>query len=226
MESCLRGRICENLNAEVATGTVNTLVDAVGYLMWTFFARRVRANPSYYGATSGGDSDVETFLFSVAKDTLRKLREHSCIESEGIGDDIHGDMRATCLGVAGSEYYLKHQTPKQIDFGLRESAKIIQREINLDPTGSKSREQNLSVEPHIHPISSSRRIDEVSVAWLLYTLACTHEFDELPVRHNEEFLNEELSKQLMWGPDVSAILSQDGKSSYINPEVYADPHTK
>ena len=190
--------------------------------MWTFFARRVRANPSYYGAASGGDSDVESFLFSVAGDTLKLLQEHGCIET----DDNDDDVRATCLGVAGSEYYLKYQTPKQMDFGLRESAKMIMREMKDDSADLNSRHQGLSNKSRLRPVSSSSRVDEVAVAWLLYTLACTHEFDELPVRHNEEILNEELSDKLMWGPDTSAVLAQGGKSSYTNPEVYADPHTK
>jgi replicative superfamily II helicase len=194
--------------------------------MWTFFARRVRANPSYYGAVSGEDSDVESFLFSVARDTLKLLQEHGCIETDDNGAEIDGDVRATCLGVAGSKYYLKYQTPKQMDFGLRQSAKIILQEMKDDSADLNSRDQSLSDKLRLRPVSSSSRVDEVSVAWLLYTLSCTHEFDELPVRHNEEILNEELSDKLMWGPDTSAVLAQGGKSSYTNPEVYADPHTK
>jgi Sec63 Brl domain len=67
---------------------------------------------------------------------------------------------------------------------------------------------------------------ELTVAWLFYTIACTHEFDELPVRHNEEILNEQLSGGLMWGADTSGLQSSKQSLSYINPDVYADPHTK
>jgi len=63
------------------------------------------------------------------------------------------------------------------------------------------------------------------LAWLLYSLSSTHEFDELPVRHNEEILNEQLSDELMWGPDTQSILS-GSRDQYYNPEIYEDPHTK
>jgi activating signal cointegrator complex subunit 3 len=66
----------------------------------------------------------------------------------------------------------------------------------------------------------------MSIAWLLYTIATTHEFDELPVRHNEEDLNMELSNRLMWGPDTSKLLSSDGRSRNVDREVFASSHTK
>ena len=83
VESCLRDRLCENLNAEISTGTVNSTLDAVGYLVWTFFARRVKANPSYYGAKSSSAEHVEEFLSSVADETLTKLQSEGCIGIKG-----------------------------------------------------------------------------------------------------------------------------------------------
>ena len=46
VESCLYEKMCENLNAEISIGTINSTIDAVGYLTWTFYVRRVKANPS------------------------------------------------------------------------------------------------------------------------------------------------------------------------------------
>jgi len=213
VESCLRDRLCENLNAEVATGTVNSTLDAVGYLVWTFFARRVKANPSYYGAKSASSEDVEEFLSLVANETLTKLRDESCLDI-----DENEFVKASTLGKAASEFYLNHRTPKQMQFGIRQCAKMIVSE--------KPSIGNADKTPTLRPLVRSNRVDEVSIAWLIYTICCTHEFDELPVRHNEEFLNEELSESVMWGPDTSAVLSKDGRAGYIDPEVYADSHTK
>ena len=213
VESCLRDRLCENLNAEIATGTVNSALDAVGYLMWTFFARRVKANPSYYGAKSSSSDHVEEFLSLVADTTLNNLRNEGCVEI-----DENDDVKASTLGKACSEYYLDHKTPKQMQFGLRQCAKLIAAENpSIDDSGKA---------PSLRPLVRSDRLDEVSIAWLLYSLCATHEFDELPVRHNEEFLNEELSEAVMWGPDTSAVMSKDGRAGYIDPEVYEDSHTK
>jgi replicative superfamily II helicase len=193
------------VNAKVASGTVNSLIDTVGYLMWTFFTQRVRANPSYYGAASAENSDVESFLFMVAKETLEKLLEHGCITANNEVDDDNFDVRDSSLGIAASQFYLDYRSPKQMQLGLRELAQVLLREMN-DAGDRKSPGQHGSEHLLLHYFQRLERVDEVSIAWLLYTLACTHEFDELPVRHNEEFLNEELSRRLMWGPDTAAVL--------------------
>jgi hypothetical protein len=216
VESCLRERLCENLNAEIATGTVNSLLDAVGYLTWTFFARRVKANPSYYGAKSSTPMDVEEFLTTVATETLVLLKDQGCVE----GDECD-KVTTTVLGRAASDYYLSHKSPKQMQFGLQECARMILLE-RLSVKESK----DISGEGKLRPYVQTQRLQELSIAWLLYTLCCTHEFDEIPVRHNEEFLNEELSDALMWGADTSALISLNGKRGYVGTEVYADSHTK
>ena len=132
-----------------------------------------------------------------------------------IDDSIEG-VTVTVLGKACSEYYLTFRTPKQMSFGLKRCAAMM-----VD--GLKHLEMDLA--RGLHALSRPNQLDELSISWLLYTLASTHEFDELPVRHNEEILNEELSDKLMWGPDTAGI-SGDNENRYINPEVYEDPHTK
>jgi replicative superfamily II helicase len=211
--------LCENLNAEIASGSIKSFVDTVGYLSWTFFARRAKANPSFYGAVSSDDSDVEALFDTVAKDALEKLRDQGCIECDA-DFTAGGDVGSSSLGHAASEFYLKYKTPKQILLGLSECGKMIKGEMiarSEKRSGDDLRDQ---------PFSGLRPAAELGVAWLFYTIACTHEFDELPVRHNEEILNEQLSANLMWGADASGLISRNGRSSYLDPEVYADPHTK
>jgi hypothetical protein len=80
------------------------------------------------------------------------------------------------------------------------------------------------------PFLRSTRLDELSVAWILYALSSTHEFDELPVRHNEEHLNAELAENVMWGADTSSLLrggdGSNARQAEISLDVMADPHTK
>lgn len=204
VESCLLGRICENLNAEIVSSTCKTLFDIVGYLTWTFFARRVKANPSYYGAISSKQEDVEAFLLSIAKESLTLLEKEGCIILDGDLDEVDCDISPTSLGAASSKFYLSYRTPRQMRFGLLECCKLIKE----------------------GEAQGSRKEEELSVAWLLYTIACTHEFDELPVRHNEDELNLELSKKVMWGPDVSKVLNLNDQSRNDDSEIFASPHTK
>jgi len=228
LESCLGERMCENLNAEVATRTITSIVDAVGYLSWTFYARRVKANPSFYGAKSGCSEDVDDFLIGAVKNALGNLEEHKCVElGEPSGEDR--SVKPTLLGQAAANYYLQYRTPKQMLVGVKEVSKAImallsefEAQVPFDAGNAKE----------LRHFQRWDRIDEISIASLLYSLASTHEFDELPVRHNEEYLNADLSDDLMWGADISEVMSSKNRDpgkhrkNYRNLDVMADPHTK
>jgi len=230
VESCLEERMCENLNAEIAIGTITTVEDAVGYLTWTFYARRVAANPSYYGATSSKDEDVHEFLLSIVQETTEKLMEHGCIEKDKTEDEVNSTLRPTILGKAASNYYLQYRTPKQMLFGVKEARKLVMTSIEesdkSSPPPASGSPNGSGLKPFIRPT----RVDEVSTAWILYALSSTHEFDELPVRHNEEHLNATLCEDVMWGADTSAVVSGGNGSNAVRAEVsldiMADPHTK
>jgi len=223
VESCLDQRINENLNAEIASGTITSIADGVGYLQWTFFARRVKVNPTFYGAASGSEDDVEAHLLGVVEESLRRLRESGCIE-DATGDT--GEICPTVLGTASSLFYLTYRTPKQMELGLREARKMIANALGDDDTAKKLPSE-FGPSLALTPLVRSRKVDELSIAWLFYVLCSTHEFDELPVRHNEEYLNEELSADLMWGADTAALMSgKRGVKQYHDIDVFQDPHTK
>ncbi|PHJ16599.1 activating signal cointegrator 1 complex subunit, partial [Cystoisospora suis] len=48
VESCLLSVLSEHLNAEIVNGTIHTKEQAIEYLTWTYFFRRLTSNPSYY----------------------------------------------------------------------------------------------------------------------------------------------------------------------------------
>lgn len=206
--------MCENLNAEIASGTISSVAEAVGYLNWTFYARRMKSNPSYYGAKSGSDEDVDFALLSIVKSTLVKLSKSGCVEYNE--EDPTGILSPTPLGVASCSYYLLHETPRQMQFGVRECRKMVQKKLESEGTKELSSQST--------PFKRSILVDEICLAWLMYSLCNTHEFDELPVRHNEEILNTELSKSVSWGADTQALLT--GRQGHHDPDIYADPHTK
>jgi activating signal cointegrator complex subunit 3 len=222
VESCLEERMCETLNAEIAIGTINSIVDAVGYLTWTFFARRVEANPSFYGAATSKDKDVESFLLSVVQNAIEKLVERGCVEAVKTDDELDKVVRPTILGKTASNYYLQYRTPKQMLFGVTAARKIIMTELHVEPPKAIRPSCKIEMTSFTRPT----RVDELSVAWILYALSSTHEFDELPVRHNEEHLNAGLSKDLIWGADTLGLIGEVSSGDRNNLDIMADPHTK
>jgi hypothetical protein len=226
VESCLDQRLNENINAEIASGTIRSLAEAVGYISWTFYARRLKRNPTFYGAKSGDAEDVEDHLFNVAKRSLDELKNVGCVDLEGEGDDLIASPTVLCS--AGSQFYLAHQTPKHFQVGLREARRLISQFCDKNKVATANVAQR---KPgalfHSAPYTPSLRLDEVSIAWILFTVSSSPEFDELPVRHNEEFLNEELSDELMWGPDTADLVAKsDGQKPYRGIDIFKDPHTK
>jgi len=51
VESQLKDVLHEHFNAEIAGGTITCKSDAVDYLTWTYFFRRLLMNPTYYHLT-------------------------------------------------------------------------------------------------------------------------------------------------------------------------------
>lgn len=226
--------MCENLNAEIAIGTISSLSEAVGYLTWTYFARRVKMNPSFYGAVSTSEEDIDSFLDSVAEDALVKLKEHGCISPKKHNTTLEDDspIIATVLGQAAANFYLQYRTPKQMLLGTNDVRKVLLQQLGAWEEQKETKEGNRT--PAKSEVAGSfsfpSEVEVGAIAQMLYVLAHTHEFDELPVRHNEEYMNAELSESLPWGPDTQAamMVGKGGKkrSSEEEIDIMADPHTK
>lgn len=48
VESSLHEQLTDHINAEIVAGTVTTKEEAIEYITWTYFFRRLTQNPSYY----------------------------------------------------------------------------------------------------------------------------------------------------------------------------------
>lgn len=211
VESCLFPRLADTINAEIAIGTITTIEDCLGYLDWTFYGRRVKKNPSYYGVESDDDDAIAKFLHKTIMDCLDVLRDHGCISIDD--KDV---ISTTALGSTASKFYLNHKTPNQMLVGAKECRLHLQNSETSSVVNDK--------EPENYFLFPSQQ-EEECISQLLYRLSHIHEFDELPVRHNEEHLNLTLSEQLRWGPKPRASKERRISDEDLL-ELMADPHTK
>ncbi|KAF2654474.1 Sec63-domain-containing protein [Lophiostoma macrostomum CBS 122681] len=190
VESSLHKVLDNHLGAEISAGTVATKQDALDYLTWTFFFRRLHKNPSFYGLeisaeehnTIAAQTQANDYMVELVETSLKELEESSCISIEGTGD-----INSTPLGKIMSYYYLSHKT-------IRYLAQHAKRDASFAD----------------------------ALSWVSHAT----EYDELPVRHNEDLINAELSNALplkaddfglpMWDPHVKTFLLLQAHFSRID----------
>ena len=161
VESSLHKQLDDHLNAEIAMGTISSKRDAVNYLTFTFFLRRLLKNPAYYGLEATDEASVWAYQSNLIDDVVRRLEGAQCIEiidggSEGDGDG-EDEYRSTPYGEIASTFYLRYETMKVLASGLTQSMDVID---------------------------------------VIRVMCAAKEFDELPVRHNEDVLNAQMIPQL------------------------------
>jgi antiviral helicase SLH1 len=178
-----------HLCAEVSAETILTKQDALDYLTWTFFFRRLHKNPSYYGLEIAAEEHnsiaaqqlANDYMIEMVDKSLDELSQSKCVEVYP-----NGDVDPTPMGKIMSYYYLSHKT-------IRYLVK------------------------HAKPQASFLDV----LTWMCRAT----EYDELPVRHNEDLINAELSRNLtfegtsfglpMWDPHVKAFLLLQAHMSRI-----------
>ncbi|WEW59188.1 Putative steryl acetyl hydrolase mug81 [Emydomyces testavorans] len=183
VESTLHKVLDDHLGAEVSAGTITTKQDALDYLTWTFFFRRLHKNPSYYGLEISAEEHnsiaahqmAADYMIELVDQSLSELAMSSCISF----DETSGYVDPTPYGKIMSYYYISHKT---VRFWMLHA--------NPDPT----------------------------FADVLGWMCSATEFDELPVRHNEDLINAELARNLplptsaigtdmpLWDPHIKAFL--------------------
>lgn len=192
VESTLHKVLDNHLGAEASAGTIATKQDALDYLTWTFFFRRLHKNPSYYGLeisaeeqnTMSAQAIAQDFMIDLVDKSLDDLAESSCV----LVDSTTGSVDSTPFGKIMSYYYLSHKT-----------IRYLMSHAKRDPT-----------------------FQDV-LSWM----CSATEFDELPVRHNEDLINAELAQNLplaidsmgdvpMWDPHVKAFLLLQAYMSRID----------
>lgn len=166
VESYLGHVLQDHLNAEIVSGTITSKQDAIDYMTWTYFFRRLLQNPNYYGLEDSSVPTINQFLSEKVDSVLTDLENAGTIT---INDT---DVEPTTMGHIASYYYLSHKTMRWFTVTL---------------------------------------LPENDIPALLKILCNTTEYEEIPVRHNEDKLNAELAPKLPWKVDA---------------RTYDSPHTK
>ena len=94
------------MNAEIVAGTIGSKQEALDYMTWTYFFRRLVQNPSYYGLDGLDESNLNVFLTDIVDKALNTLKDSSCIAYDE--DDM--GLISSNLGKIASYYYLSHLT--------------------------------------------------------------------------------------------------------------------
>ena len=115
VESSLHKHLHDHINAEIAAGNLHSLQDVVDYISWTFFYRRLLANPSYYGLYGNSVEEFQSFLLTILLGVLQDLQSAGCIELKE-----NNQVSPKRLGIIASFYYIQYTTVHAFAERLRE----------------------------------------------------------------------------------------------------------
>ncbi|MQL86113.1 hypothetical protein Taro_018644 [Colocasia esculenta] len=119
VESNLREHLHDHMNAEIVSGTIGHKEDAVHYLTWTYFFRRLIIpfriiiagificqviNPSYYGLEDTEAATLNLYLSRLVQSIFEDLEDSGCIKVN------ENSVEPMMLGSIASHYYLSYMT--------------------------------------------------------------------------------------------------------------------
>ena len=76
--------LADHMNAEIVAGTITSKQDAMDYVTWTYFFRRLIINPSYYHLEDTSSNAINKFLSEVVANVLTQLQKSYCVEIEEV----------------------------------------------------------------------------------------------------------------------------------------------
>ncbi|XP_032669372.1 activating signal cointegrator 1 complex subunit 3 isoform X2 [Odontomachus brunneus] len=109
IESSFIKYLADNLNAEVALGTISNVEEAVEWLSYTYLFVRMKLNYQVYGMvyqTLVEDPNLEKKRKELVDHAAKSLDKAQMIRY----DERTGDLNATDLGRIASHFYLKYDT--------------------------------------------------------------------------------------------------------------------
>ncbi|EPB78303.1 DEAD/DEAH box helicase [Ancylostoma ceylanicum] len=127
IESQFFKRIHDNMNAEIALGTVSNIDEAVEWLTYTYYYTRATQNPIAYGLPHmilDKDPDLRHHLTRMVTDVAVKLDQNQMIRFDSVWVskffyeilvDKNAFVHATDLGRIASNFYIKYETIEMLN---------------------------------------------------------------------------------------------------------------
>lgn len=120
IESQYPAAIHDNFITEIGTQTIESKQEAVDWMTWTLFYRRLAANPAYYGLEDISHDRLSAFLSEMVETTLSDLAEAKIIE---IGED-EMELSILNLGLIGGHYAISYISMQTFALSLTERTKL------------------------------------------------------------------------------------------------------
>ncbi|KAF3840310.1 hypothetical protein F7725_019027 [Dissostichus mawsoni] len=134
IESQFLDRLADNLNAEIALGTVTNVEEAVKWLSYTYLFVRMRANPLAYGINHKAyqmDPSLMLYRKELVVEAGRKLDKARMIRFE----ERTGYYASTDMGRTASHFYIRYNTIEVRDEELEELDQLLSNYCELPAAG-------------------------------------------------------------------------------------------
>jgi pre-mRNA-splicing helicase BRR2 len=140
IESYINHNLQNHFNAEIVAGTIEEKQDAVDYLTWTFYYRRLPLNPNYYNLIGNSHRHVSDHLSELVDTTFEDLSRSRCV----IIEESSSKVEPTNIGRIAAYYYVPYTAIEIFSASLH--MKIKQKGI-LDIICASSDFEDLQIRP-------------------------------------------------------------------------------
>jgi pre-mRNA-splicing helicase BRR2 len=145
MESQLQSYLHDAFVAEISTKMISSTQDAVDWMTYTYFYRRLLANPSFYGLVNTSHEGLSGFLSELVETTLKDLVDAKIIELDEEDDSI-APLNPAIIAAYYDISFITMQT-----FLLSLNAKTKQKGL-LEIVTSATEFENIQIRRHEEPV--------------------------------------------------------------------------
>lgn len=195
IESTLHDNLADALNAAVVSHTVNSMQDAVEWLTWFFFYRRLPQNPNYYSLAGVSDEQLSEFVSVLTENTVDELMKAGLVEQH---ED--GSLSSLNLGILSTHLFINYQTTEL--FALSITAKTKRKGL-------------------LQILSSATEFEDVSVLCMIDVQIPVRQHEQLQLSRMEKHLSYVVEKGTLAARKVNILL----QAYFSRERVTNDMHT-